>query len=97
MPMIDPRDFDRALEGIDFPTSRDAILRSAEDKGGINRLALDVLALIPDQPYDTREELQLAIAEAYAEAITSDEDAPPAAPADPQTKADTAASADTRA
>jgi hypothetical protein len=97
MPMIDPRDFDRALEGLDFPTSRDAIVRTAADKGGINGHVIDILGQIPDQPYDTREELQLAIAEAYAEAITGEEEAPPAAPADPETKADTAASADTRA
>jgi hypothetical protein len=92
--MIDPRDFDRALEGLDFPTSRDAVVRTAADKGGLNGHVLDVLKQIPDQPYDTRDELELAIAE---DSVREDTEQTPAAPADPETKADAAASADTRA
>jgi hypothetical protein len=90
----DPRDFNRALAGIDFPTSRDAIVRGASDKGGINNEILRVLENIPDQTYETEADLMRAIDEVYIETEGFMEPTP-AAPADPSRKDTAAAGAET--
>lgn len=98
---FDPRDLDRALEGLEFPASRDAILRTAADKGGINGNVLVVLERIPDQSYDSRDQLEAAVAEAYIEESGLTQGMPvvepePAAPGDPSVKRYVATAADTR-
>jgi hypothetical protein len=62
----DPQEFDRALAGIDFPASRDGIVRGASDKGGLDNEVLYILEQLPDQTYDTRAEVDAAIEDAYA-------------------------------
>ncbi len=91
---IDPRDFNRAFEGIDYPTSKDAVLRSAADKGGINGGVQTVLEAIPDGPYESEADLMRAVDEVYVE--TEGFMAPtPAAAANPATTDTAAAGAET--
>jgi hypothetical protein len=90
----DPRDFARALAGIDYPISRDAIVRSAADKGGINNEILQILERIPDQTYETEPDLMRAISEVYVTAEGFMEPTP-AAPAQPAAKDAAAAGAET--
>jgi hypothetical protein len=67
MRTFDPRDFSRAMEGMDFPVSKDAVLRTAADKGGLNGDVQSVLELIPEQTYESRASLDEAISAAYIE------------------------------
>lgn len=80
MPAIDPRDFERALEGLDFPATRDGIVRTAADKGGINGHVLVVLADIADETYDTRDELDAAITAAMSRQRSTGPEIPAAPP-----------------
>jgi hypothetical protein len=59
-------DFDRALSGVEFPASRDGIVRAASDKGGLDNEALFILENIPEGTYASRDELDRAIEDAYA-------------------------------
>lgn len=93
------KDYDRALEGVDFPASRDAILGAARDKGGIDAEVPFVLGKLPAQgSYESRAELDAAIAGVYAREGGL-EGAGPAAPAagrtpDPAADAPTAPAPD---
>jgi hypothetical protein len=62
----DPTEFERALAGVDFPASRDGIIRGAADKGGLDGEVLFILKQIPDRTYGTRSEVDVAIEDAYA-------------------------------
>lgn len=95
---FDPRDLERALEGLDFPTSRDAVVRTAMDKGGINGNVHVLLGRIPDQPYESRDQLDAAIAQALIDSGQDGglEEPEPAAPGDPSVKRYVATAADTR-
>jgi hypothetical protein len=80
-------DFNRALAGIDFPASHDGILHAASDKGGIDNEVLFILEHIPERTYESRQEVDRAIEEAYA--LTGGfEGGTPAAPAKGRSPAD---------
>ena len=75
------KDYDRALEGVDFPVSRDGILNAAKDKGGLDAEVPFILGQLPaEASFESRAELDAAIASVYARegGLT---DAGPAAPA----------------
>lgn len=98
MTNIDPRDFSRAFEGIDYPTSRDAVLRSAADKGGLNGGVQIVLEAIPDRTYESEDDLMRAVDAAYLEEERLTKalaDPTPAAPAEPALKDAASAGAET--
>ena len=63
-----PREYRDALEGLDFPTSSSAIKRKAHDKGGLDTEVLFILDQLPDETYDSMDEIETAIEAVYAEA-----------------------------
>jgi hypothetical protein len=58
-------EYAQALRGIDFPAPKDAIVRKAEDKGGIDREVREVLGQIPDQTYAGFEQVMLEVERVY--------------------------------
>lgn len=61
-----PEEFFEALEGVDFPASKAAIVRKAMDKGGIDSEVPHVLRQIEDRAYGSMSELQQDIERIYA-------------------------------
>lgn len=55
----------RAMEGLDYPTSRSAIKNRAADTGGLDTEVLHVLDQLPDRSYESREDLLEQISEIY--------------------------------
>lgn len=94
MTNADRRDYTRALAGLDYPASRDAIVRKAADHGGLDTEVLYILENLSEDSYDTEYELQQAIDGAYEE-TNGLSGGTPAAPADPDVKRDTARAAET--
>src|SRR5688572_22606617 len=47
----------RALEGLDYPTSRSAIINRATDNGGLDTEVLRVLQRLPDRTYSSRDQI----------------------------------------
>ncbi len=77
----DPQEYDRALEGVDFPASRDAIVNAARDKGGLDSEVIFILGELPaNGSYDSRADLDTAIERVYARRGGLEGDGP-AAPA----------------
>lgn len=64
--MATPKEFDEALEAVDWPASKAAITNRAADKGGLNAEVNYVLGEIEDQTYETRAELDAEISRVYA-------------------------------
>jgi hypothetical protein len=60
------KEFERALSGVDFPASRSALLRAAQDKGGIDTEVPHILERIPDATYETPDDLFEAVEREYA-------------------------------
>lgn len=61
----DPDEYMKALHGLDWPASKDGIVRKASDTGGIDTEVIHVLGLVPSQTYDTPEELAAAVEAVY--------------------------------
>lgn len=59
-------DYRSAFAGLQFPASRDEVVRRSRMQGGIDREVFAVLASIPDRSYRAMEELEAAIREVYA-------------------------------
>lgn len=59
-------DYRSAFAGLQFPASRDEVVRRSRMQGGIDREVFAVLASIPDRSYGAMEELESAIREVYA-------------------------------
>lgn len=64
----EPREFGEALEGLDFPASQAAIIRKAQDKGGLDAEVLYILGQLPDRTYESMSDVESAIEAIYAEA-----------------------------
>ena len=73
-------EYRRAIEGVEFPASKDAVLHAAQDKGGLDTEVMYILGRLPDADYATEADLERAVEEAYAE-YGGLEGAGPAAPA----------------
>lgn len=82
----EPAEFIKAFVGLDFPTSKAAVMRKAHDKGGLDTEVIHVLQLIPDRTYDTPEDLNDAVMLVYDRGGALG-DAGPAAPG-PESDAD---------
>ena len=65
-PAAQKDDWERALEGLVFPASHLYIIRSARDHGGLDTEVIHVLQRLPEQDYDTREELLESVRAVYA-------------------------------
>jgi hypothetical protein len=59
------KDYETALEGLDFPTSKSAVINRARDNGGIDREVYAVLDDLPDAPFDSLDALLAAIRDVY--------------------------------
>ncbi|MDP9180147.1 MAG: DUF2795 domain-containing protein [Chloroflexota bacterium] len=58
-------EYDRALEGVDFPASKFEILERARDKGGLDHEVMAMLERLPKDEYETLEALAEGIREMY--------------------------------
>jgi Protein of unknown function (DUF2795) len=65
-PAAQKDDYERAFEGMAFPASLPYIIRTAHDRGGIDREVLDILHRLPEQDYDTLDDLIGAVRAVYA-------------------------------
>ena len=65
MPNATKRDYEIAFTGLDFPTSRAAVINRARDNGGIDREVYAVLSQLPDQSFGSVEELRQAVRAIY--------------------------------
>lgn len=55
-----PIDLQKHLSGVDYPASRDDLVRTAEEQGADNEL-LDALRGIPDKEYDSPTAVSKAV------------------------------------
>src|ERR1700674_5687004 len=58
-------EYDRALEGVDFPASKFEILERARDKGGLDHEVIAMLERLPADEYATIAALTVAVREMY--------------------------------
>ena len=65
MPHATKRDYQVAFAGLDFPTSRAAIINRARDNGGVDREVYAILSQLPDRPLASIDELQQAVRAIY--------------------------------
>ena len=61
-----PEEFKDAVRGVDFPTSKDAVVRKAMDKGGLDREVPHVLGQISDRTYESLADLMTEVEGVYA-------------------------------
>jgi hypothetical protein len=67
MPSAEHGEYDRALEGLDFPASKFAILERARGKGGLDHEVIAMLERLPKDEYETLAELTAAVRAIYIE------------------------------
>ena len=65
MPNATKRDYEIAFAGLDFPTSKSAVVNRARDNGGIDREVYAILSRLPDRSLGSVEELQQAVRAIY--------------------------------
>ncbi len=65
MPHATKQDYEIAFAGLDFPTSRSAIINRARDNGGIDSEVYAILYQLPDRSFNSIEELQREVAAIY--------------------------------
>jgi hypothetical protein len=65
-PAAQKDDWERALEGLEFPASLVYIIRTARDRGGIDREVHAILERLPEQEYDTYDDLIAGVRAVYA-------------------------------
>ena len=66
LPAAEPADYERALEGVDFPAAKDAILRHAQDRGGIDAEVTHMLERLPRDEYETLDDVRADVRALYA-------------------------------
>lgn len=72
-------EFIKGMAGLDFPTSRSAIVKKVHDKGGLDTEVLHVINQLPDRTYESAQDVGDEIWRIYREGETL-EGAGPAAP-----------------
>ncbi len=65
-PHATKQDFRKAFAGLAFPTSRDAIVNAARDRGGLDREVSRILDRLPARKYGSLEELQEMVRAIYS-------------------------------
>lgn len=60
MAKINPIELQKHLKGLDYPASKDDIVKTAKDHGADDDLA-DTLSNLPDQEYDTPAAISKAV------------------------------------
>lgn len=61
-------DYDRALEGLEFPASTDSVIRKARDHGGIDTEVAAMLVQLREGSFSSRDDLDEAIRDVYSAA-----------------------------
>lgn len=65
-PAATKNDYETAFEGLEFPTSKVAIISKAHDRGGLDREVNEILGKIPeDRDYLELDDLIAAIRDVY--------------------------------
>ena len=59
------QDYQRAFAGFHFPISRDAVIRGARDKGGVDREVAAIIGRLHSSRFRTLEELHQGVREVY--------------------------------
>ena len=72
-------DFSKALKGLDFPTSRSAIVNKVKDVGGLDGHIAEVAEQMPDRTYDWEQDATREFSRMLVEHEVFDDDALPAA------------------
>lgn len=65
-PAAQKDDFERALEGLEYPVSHIQIVKAARDHGGIDTEAIRVLEQLPERDYTNEEDVITEIRAIYA-------------------------------
>jgi hypothetical protein len=65
LPSAEHGEYERALEGVEFPASKFEILERARDKGGLDQEVIAMLERLPQDDYETLEALTAALREMY--------------------------------
>ena len=73
MPHATKRDYELAFAGLDFPTSKAAVINRARDNGGVDREVYSILSQLADRSLKSLEELQREVRAIYvAEGASAD-------------------------
>jgi Protein of unknown function (DUF2795) len=67
VPAAQPDDWERALRGVDFPISKLGLTRDVRENGGIDHEVLDMIAKLPNDGWDSQEELVADIRAQYVD------------------------------
>ena len=59
------QDYQRAFAGFHFPISRDAVIRGARDKGGVDREVAAIVGRLPSSRFRSLEELHQNVRDVY--------------------------------
>lgn len=62
----EPQEYRRVLVGLEFPASKDAIVRSVADKGGHDREVNLILEQIDERDYDSVDDIMQEVERVYA-------------------------------
>jgi hypothetical protein len=75
-PHAGKRDYERAFEGLVFPTSLSAVMKAARDKGGLDREVHEVIGRLRDREYASLDDLFAAVRAVYLHGGVPQEQAP---------------------
>tara|TARA_B100000073_G_C23703457_1_gene561311 strand:+ start:326 stop:1003 length:678 start_codon:yes stop_codon:yes gene_type:complete len=75
-PHASKQDYAKAIAGLEFPISRDGLLRGAKDKGGIDREVSMVISMLNDKKFISEDELLARIRATYLAMGAHEEDLP---------------------
>ena len=64
-PHASKADYRKAFAGFHYPISRDGVVRSARDKGGLDREVQRILTQLPNRKFKSEEELQIWVRAIY--------------------------------
>ncbi|MEZ4503333.1 MAG: ferredoxin family protein [Dehalococcoidia bacterium] len=64
-PHASKADYRKAFGGFHYPISRDGVIRSARDKGGLDREVQRILNQLPNRKFKSEEELQMWVRAIY--------------------------------
>lgn len=59
------KDYERAFQGLVYPTSLSAVMKQASDHGGLNREVLEMIGRLPDRQFESQEDLLAEIRRLY--------------------------------
>ena len=75
-PHASKQDYAKAIAGLEFPISRDGLIRGAKDKGGVDREVGMVISMLNDKKFSSEDELLARIRATYIAMGAREEDLP---------------------